>query len=139
MISQAESRSENSVEPRLVAVSKYKPAADIMACYQHGQRDFGENYAAELAEKAAVVSHPVASGPWGTSRLMTQARSHVVDIAPERHSMAFHRRSSIEQVQTACRSARIYNHPESFRLTSVQPFQTFTPFKPSTAARRPPL
>ncbi|KAG9043605.1 hypothetical protein FS837_009337 [Tulasnella sp. UAMH 9824] len=51
----AESRSENSVEPRLVAVSKYKPAADIMACYQHGQRDFGENYAAELAEKAAVL------------------------------------------------------------------------------------
>lgn len=29
-----------------------------MACYQHGQRDFGENYAAELAEKAAIVSHP---------------------------------------------------------------------------------
>ncbi|KAG8960046.1 hypothetical protein FRC03_007123 [Tulasnella sp. 419] len=41
--------------PRLVAVSKLKPASDIMACYQQGQRDFGENYAAELAEKAAVL------------------------------------------------------------------------------------
>jgi PLP dependent protein len=43
--------------PRLVAVSKLKPAEDIMACYEQGQRDFGENYAAEQAEKAAVVSH----------------------------------------------------------------------------------
>lgn len=106
--SQAESRSENSVEPRLVAVSKYKPAADIMACYQHGQRDFGENYAAELAEKAAVVSHPSLFGPWGTVGLMTQARSH--DIATQRHSLALHRRSSIEQMQAASRSGRIHNH-----------------------------
>lgn len=26
-----------------------------MACYEQGQRDFGENYAAELAEKAEKV------------------------------------------------------------------------------------
>ncbi|KAG8863093.1 hypothetical protein FRB96_009273 [Tulasnella sp. 330] len=38
--------------PRLVAVSKLKPAEDIMACYELGQRDFGENYAGELTEKA---------------------------------------------------------------------------------------
>lgn len=35
----------------LVAVSKTKPAADIEALYQLGQRDFGENYVQELAEK----------------------------------------------------------------------------------------
>jgi pyridoxal phosphate enzyme (YggS family) len=36
---------------RLVAVSKTKPAADILELYQLGQRDFGENYVQELVEK----------------------------------------------------------------------------------------
>jgi pyridoxal phosphate enzyme (YggS family) len=35
----------------LVAVSKTKPASDIMELYKLGQRDFGENYVQELAEK----------------------------------------------------------------------------------------
>lgn len=35
----------------LVAVSKTKPAEDILELYQLGQRDFGENYVQELAEK----------------------------------------------------------------------------------------
>lgn len=39
----------------LVAVSKLKPASDILACYEEGQRDFGENYVQELEEKAAQV------------------------------------------------------------------------------------
>lgn len=39
----------------LVAVSKLKPASDILACYELGQRDFGENYVQELEEKAAQV------------------------------------------------------------------------------------
>lgn len=37
---------------RLVAVSKTKPAELIREAYAAGQRDFGENYAQELAEKA---------------------------------------------------------------------------------------
>lgn len=41
--------------PILVAVSKYKPASDILACYECGQRDFGENYVNELEEKAPQV------------------------------------------------------------------------------------
>jgi len=36
---------------RLVAVSKTRPAADIRALYDLGQRDFGENYVQELTEK----------------------------------------------------------------------------------------
>jgi pyridoxal phosphate enzyme (YggS family) len=36
---------------QLVAVSKTKPAADIVAVYDMGQRDFGENYVQELVEK----------------------------------------------------------------------------------------
>ena len=45
----------SSLEPTLVAVSKIKPASDILACYQLGQRDFGENYVQELQEKAEQV------------------------------------------------------------------------------------
>ncbi|KAF8855635.1 hypothetical protein BDZ45DRAFT_715658 [Acephala macrosclerotiorum] len=40
---------------RLVAVSKLKPASDIQALYNEGQRHFGENYAQELMEKAAIL------------------------------------------------------------------------------------
>jgi len=36
----------------LVAVSKTKPAEDILELYNLGHRDFGENYVQELAEKA---------------------------------------------------------------------------------------
>src|SRR5580700_1576153 len=36
---------------QLVAVSKTKPAVDILALYALGQRDFGENYVQELVEK----------------------------------------------------------------------------------------
>jgi pyridoxal phosphate enzyme (YggS family) len=38
-------------DTRLVAVSKTRPPADIMALYDLGQRDFGENYVQELADK----------------------------------------------------------------------------------------
>ena len=39
----------------LVAVSKTKPNEDIQALYNLGQRDFGENYVQELADKEAVL------------------------------------------------------------------------------------
>ena len=42
-------------EVTLVAVSKRKPASDIVAAYEAGQRDFGENYVQEFAAKAAVL------------------------------------------------------------------------------------
>lgn len=35
----------------LVAVSKLKPASDILALYNEGHRDFGENYVQELTDK----------------------------------------------------------------------------------------
>jgi uncharacterized pyridoxal phosphate-containing UPF0001 family protein len=47
---------EGAQGPTLVAVSKYKPASDIQACYELGHRDFGENYIQELVEKAKEVS-----------------------------------------------------------------------------------
>lgn len=50
----AASRSPDDV--RLVAVSKTKPASAIREAYEAGQRDFGENYAQELAAKAAELA-----------------------------------------------------------------------------------
>lgn len=41
----------HSKEVTLVAVSKTKPAEDILELYHIGQRDFGENYVQELVEK----------------------------------------------------------------------------------------
>ena len=45
-------------EPRLVAVTKSKPAEMVRAAYDKGVRHFGENYVQELAEKAG---HPLLS------------------------------------------------------------------------------
>src|ERR1700743_878321 len=41
----------NKSNATLVAVSKLKPAEDIQALYELGQRDFGENYVQELVDK----------------------------------------------------------------------------------------
>ncbi|EAL19038.1 hypothetical protein CNBH1400 [Cryptococcus deneoformans B-3501A] len=42
-------------KPRLVAVSKLKPASDIKALYDAGYRHFGENYIQEMVDKAAAL------------------------------------------------------------------------------------
>ncbi|KAF9369657.1 hypothetical protein CPC16_004350, partial [Podila verticillata] len=43
----------NAQKAQLVAVSKYKPASDILAAYEKaGHRHFGENYVQELEEKS---------------------------------------------------------------------------------------
>lgn len=47
-------RARDSVE--LLAVSKLQPAATIHAAYRLGQRDFGENYAQELRDKATQLA-----------------------------------------------------------------------------------
>ncbi len=39
----------------VVAVSKTKPAEDILALYELGQRDFGENYVQEMKEKRDLL------------------------------------------------------------------------------------
>lgn len=39
----------------LVAVSKTKPVEDILALYEMGQRDFGENYVQELVDKTTQL------------------------------------------------------------------------------------
>ena len=43
----------------LVAVSKTKPVTDILELYQLGQRDFGENYVQEMADKASQLPQDI--------------------------------------------------------------------------------
>jgi pyridoxal phosphate enzyme (YggS family) len=43
----------------LVAVSKTKPVSDIQELYDLGQRDFGENYVQELAEKQLLLPNDI--------------------------------------------------------------------------------
>ena len=50
----AAQRMPNSVQ--LIAVSKTFPAENIRVLYQHGQRDFGENYVQEFAKKCQQLS-----------------------------------------------------------------------------------
>jgi pyridoxal phosphate enzyme (YggS family) len=48
----AEAAQRDLATIKLIAVSKTKPASAIREAYAAGQRDFGENYAQELAQKA---------------------------------------------------------------------------------------
>ena len=59
-ISRPPSRAANSAgrDPAsvtLIAVSKIKPAADVVAAYEAGQRDFGESYVQEFQTKRAEL------------------------------------------------------------------------------------
>ena len=49
----------NPATVRLVAVSKTRPAADIVEAFHAGQAVFGENYIQEFVPKLAEVSEPV--------------------------------------------------------------------------------
>ncbi|KAI0309753.1 hypothetical protein OF83DRAFT_1179255 [Amylostereum chailletii] len=49
--------------PTLIAVSKYKPVSDVLACYDAGEHDFGENYVQELVDKAAQLPGDIQSAP----------------------------------------------------------------------------
>ncbi len=42
---------------KLLAVSKTKPAKMVTACYQQGQRSFGENYLQDAIEKIEALQH----------------------------------------------------------------------------------
>ncbi len=55
----AEKAGRDPASVRLVAVSKTRPAADIVAAYNAGQTVFGENYIQELVPKLAEVKEAV--------------------------------------------------------------------------------
>lgn len=73
---------------RLLAVSKTKPVEAIRAAYAAGQRDLGENYAQELADKAAQLAdlpglrwHMIGHLQRNKAKLVTKVASfvHTVD------------------------------------------------------------
>ena len=45
----------NTNEVTLLAVSKTKPSEDVIAAYEHGQREFGESYVQEAIDKIAQL------------------------------------------------------------------------------------
>jgi pyridoxal phosphate enzyme (YggS family) len=79
------SRPEGAV--RLIAVSKEKPAALIRAAYAAGQRDFGENYAQELIEKADALSDLTAIRWHAIGRLQRNKAKLVARVASAVHAV----------------------------------------------------
>lgn len=89
---------------RLVAVSKTKPAADILAALQAGQIDFGENYAQEFREKTvALASHPLR---WHfIGHLQSNKAKYVVGKALLIHTVD--RLSLAQEIQKICTAKNI--------------------------------
>ena len=50
-------RAEVAGRAKIIAVSKYYPASDILLAYEANQRDFGESRVQELQQKAAELVH----------------------------------------------------------------------------------
>ncbi|KAH9945125.1 uncharacterized protein BXZ73DRAFT_38088 [Epithele typhae] len=71
-------------KPILVAVSKYKPASDIQACYDAGQRDFGENYVQELADKAPQLPADIR---WHFIGTLQSNKAKVLASIPNLHAV----------------------------------------------------
>tara|TARA_B110001452_G_scaffold120261_1_gene99814 strand:+ start:668 stop:1495 length:828 start_codon:yes stop_codon:yes gene_type:complete len=63
-LAEAADGSSSSSTPRLVAVSKTKPAELLLEAYDAGQRDFGENYVQELVEKAPQLAERAPDIAW---------------------------------------------------------------------------
>jgi pyridoxal phosphate enzyme (YggS family) len=92
----AAANAQRAVESvRLVAVSKFQPAAAIRSAYAAGQRDFGENYVQELQEKAQELAdlvdlrwHMIGHLQRNKARIVTSLVSlvhtvHSVELAQE--------------------------------------------------------
>jgi len=84
------------LQPILVAVSKYKPASDILACHHDGHLDFGENYLQELEEKSRIVRLL-------NIRVYLFNRNATLLLASFGYSLALHRHITIQQGQKPCR------------------------------------
>jgi len=71
----------------LVAVSKLKPAALIREAYAAGQRDFGENYAQELRDKAAELADLEELRWHAIGPLQTNKVKYVAKVAHAYHAL----------------------------------------------------
>jgi len=57
LINQYAAKRENSQKVSLLAVSKTRPASDVLSLYKAGQRDFGENYLQDALQKQQCLAH----------------------------------------------------------------------------------
>jgi len=80
--SQAQVATSGSFPPTLVAVSKYKPASDVSACYADGQLDFGENYVQELVEKAEALPAEIR---WHFIGTLQSNKAKILALIPNLH------------------------------------------------------
>ncbi|NTX13323.1 YggS family pyridoxal phosphate-dependent enzyme [Myxococcus sp. CA051A] len=71
----------------LVAVSKLKPAALIREAYAAGQRDFGENYAQELRDKAVELADLEGLRWHAIGPLQTNKVKYVAKVASTFHAL----------------------------------------------------
>ncbi|RKH66074.1 YggS family pyridoxal phosphate-dependent enzyme [Corallococcus llansteffanensis] len=71
----------------LVAVSKLKPAALIREAYAAGQRDFGENYAQELRDKAVELADLDGLRWHAIGALQTNKVKYVARVAHAFHAL----------------------------------------------------
>jgi PLP dependent protein len=76
-----------AAEVVLVAVSKTQPPALIEEAYAAGQRDFGENYAQELRDKAKALSHLAGIRWHAIGRLQANKAKYVAPIAALFHAL----------------------------------------------------
>jgi pyridoxal phosphate enzyme (YggS family) len=86
---------------RLVAVSKFHPGDAIRELYALGQRDFGENYAQELAEKAAALRdlpelrfHYIGGIQRNKLKLLLDSGALIDTLASEAHARALDARAT---------------------------------------------
>jgi len=73
--------------PRLVCVSKLKPASDIVAAYKHGERCFGENYVQELEEKASLLKQNGYSIKWHFIGALQSNKCKVLSAIEDLHTV----------------------------------------------------
>ena len=73
-VASASTRAARARPARLVAVSKTKPVAQLMECYDAGHRDFGENYVQEILEKSPAIPWTSTGASSATSRATRFAR-----------------------------------------------------------------
>ncbi|KAJ7234176.1 hypothetical protein B0H12DRAFT_1204762 [Mycena haematopus] len=83
-VEQAVLSSGSSRSATLVAVSKYKPASDIQACFANGQLDFGENYVQELEDKAKALPADIR---WHFIGTLQSNKAKVIAAIPNLYSI----------------------------------------------------
>lgn len=91
-------------EVLLIAVSKTKPASDILTALQAGQIDFGENYAQEFHKKNnSLLSHPMS---WHfIGHLQSNKAKYVVGKSALIHTVD--RLSLAKEIQRLCEAKQI--------------------------------